>query len=76
MNHQHLSFFFLKKIFYINFGIAITYTAGGLLVFGSSVLTGRFYDGMTLNETIFWLWVLYVIIITMLPFSFILPKIK
>lgn len=68
--------FFSKKIFHIHLGIAIFYTAGGLFIFGSSFISGKIYNGMTLNETIFWLWIMYIIIISLLPFSFILPKIK
>lgn len=68
--------FFSKKIFYINFSVALIYTIGGLFVFGSSVVNGRFYEGMTINETIFWLFIFYVVIVSLLPFSFTLHKIK
>ena len=70
------SLFFYKILFYCHLGIAIFYTSGGLLVFSSAVVNGRFYEGMTLNEPIFWLWILYVIIITLLPFTYMLFKIK
>jgi len=68
--------FFSKKIFYIHLSVAIFYTGGGLFIFGSAFINGKIYAGMTLNETIFWLWILYVITITLLPFTFILPKVK
>lgn len=68
--------FFSKKIFYVHLGIAIFYTAGGLFIFGSAVIRNRMYEGMTINEPIFWLWIIYVIIISLLPFTFTLSKIK
>lgn len=65
-----------KKIFYIHLGVAIFYTCAGFFVFGSAFLNGNVFSGMTRNETIFWLWILYVIVITLLPFTFTLSKIN
>ncbi len=76
ITNKMLSLFFYKTLFYCHLAIAIFYTSGGLLIFSSAITKSPLYQVMTLNEPIFWLWILYVIIVSLLPFTYMLFKIK
>ena len=71
-----------RKIFYINLGIAIILTVvgplyfllGPMIMFESSL--SKVLRLAVQNEAMMFCWVVYIVTVTLLPFTFILPKIK
>ena len=77
-----ISLFFSKKIFYIHLSIALVLTIVGPIYFllGPMIMFERTIPQVmraaVQNEAMMLSWIIYIVTISLLPFTFILPKIK
>ena len=76
------SIFFSKKIFYIHASVSILLTIVGPVYFigGPMIMFERNLShamrSAVQNETMMFIWIIYIATISLLPFTFVLPKLK
>ena len=72
----------IKKIFYIHAAVSVlltlvgpVYFIGGPMIMFERSLREAMHAAVQ-NETMMFIWIFYIITISLLPFTYVLPKIK